>query len=520
MEKYPPKEQHTRFLYPFWLEQDSVDTALAALQTLSFSTRNNDMQVWERVEKPSGIYQEEMLDRVTQFLFSGEVGSCGYLQVNKEVANKWFDKQVSELSGGADSLIAQLKMTDKSGGIELFLSHFGVGILAISLTATNFENYNLAKQFNYRLSQGRKRLVLQLALPHSHDDPRQPPPPAASEPLTARLGKCGGKFDLVELRQFLLSPLEEEKLLLPPLQTQFSVYTVVHFDNPVDFSQAEIREQLQPLLAALTHVEEPNHPGSLELVHKVMNPCHWAAVGTLGMAQLTAEQSPKQKFDRVSVVLNKYFMAYLSAYLQRLVLQRILNEASIVVRQKGTVENQAELQQLHSATLDFTITGYFTEISSREVLNQTYRLVQQGLRVPESFAMVQNTLHRIDVNKNARFQKEMSQDLNTMAKELNHNVDAVTGMHHKMEWLEVFFVSFYAMQLSQILSKSFHFVEVYSSWSVVSWPFVAGFMAFLGLQPHKRKRDKESKFDIYGPFLLLVIMVMIWFVVGYSFFRG
>jgi hypothetical protein len=314
--------------------------------------------------------------------------------------------------------------------------------------------------------------------------------------------------------------LLEEKLLLPPLQTQFSVYTVVHFDNPVDFSQAEIREQLQPLLAALTHVEEPNHPGSLELVHKVMNPCHWAAVGTLGMAQLTAEQSPKQKFDRVSVVLNKYFMAYLSAYLQRLVLQRILNEASIVVRQKGTVENQAELQQLHSATLDFTITGYFTEISSREVLNQTYRLVQQGLRVPESFAMVQNTLHRIDVNKNARFQKEMSQDLNTMAKELNHNVDAVTGMHHKMEWLEVFFVSFYAMQLSQILSKSFHFVEVYSSWSVVSWPFVAGFMAFLGLQPHKRKRDKESKFDIYGPFLLLVIMVMIWFVVGYSFFRG
>jgi len=146
--------------------------------------------------------------------------------------------------------------------------------------------------------------------------------------------------------------------------------------------------------------------------------------------------------------------------------------------------------------------------------------VQQGLRVPESFAMVQNTLHRIDVNKNARFQKEMSQDLNTMAKELNHNVDAVTGMHHKMEWLEVFFVSFYAMQLSQILSSSFHFVEVYSSWSVVSWPFVAGFMAFLGLQPHKRKPTKESKFDIYGPFLLLVIMVMVWFGVGYYFFRG
>lgn len=513
MEKYLPREQHSRFLYPFWLERDSVNATLASLQQLKFSSRNNNKQIWEQVDTPSGVYRQEMLERVTQFLFFSNVGSCSYLRVNKEVANIWFGKEVIELKSGSDSLVTQLKTEDKSGGIELFLSHFGVGILSITLSASQFENYNTLKQFNYRLSQGREQLAPQLALAYPQNNPHAPPPPATDAPLTDRLGKRGGVFNLIELREFLLSPLPNLRVL----QKQFSVYTVVHFDKQVDFSQAEIRDELQPLLAALTHVEEANHPGSLELVNQVLNPCHWAAVGTLGMANLTAEQKPMQKFNRVSSVLNKYFIPYLSSYLQRLILQRILNEASIVVQQKGTVKNQTELQQLHNDTLDFTVTGYFTEISSREVLNQVYRLVQQGLRVPASFEMVQNTLHRIDVNNNSLSQKEMSQNLQAVAKEMNHNVNTVMEMHRKMEWLEVFFVSFYAMQLSQILSSSFRFAEIYSSWSVVSWPFIAGFMAFLGLQPH---RQKENKFDIYWPFLLLVIMIIAWFAVGYYFFQS
>ncbi len=218
MEKYLPKEQHTRFLYPFRLEQNSVGKALKTLQTLNFVNRDNAKQVWEQVEKPSGIYQEEMLDRVTKFLFSGDVNSCGYLRVNKKVTNIWF-KQGCELFGNIDSSITQLKMGKKSGGIELFLSHFGVGVLSITLTASNFDNYAALQQFNYCLSQEHKRLIAKLALPYADDDPFSVSPPTDSEPLMARLGKRGGKFDLVELRDFLLSTLTSLEPLFPKALT-------------------------------------------------------------------------------------------------------------------------------------------------------------------------------------------------------------------------------------------------------------------------------------------------------------
>ena len=113
--------------------------------------------------------------------------------------------------------------------------------------------------------------------------------------------------------------------------------------------------------------------------------------------------------------------------MQRFTLEGILDEAATIVRQKGSATDQDELQALHNNTLDFTISGYFTEISNREVINQFYRLAQTGLRVPETFQVVQHSLHYIDINNGAKFQRHISSERRGVVKQLDDNVNEVTN---------------------------------------------------------------------------------------------
>jgi hypothetical protein len=510
---YTPIAQHTRFLYPFFMARNKVTEAVVALQTLEHHGRDNKTHpIWESIDKPFGPYRQEMLQRVTQFLFSGQPGSCHYLKVNPKTANIWFDKPVHS---PAFNLKAAL---NKQAGIEVFLSHYGVGLLSITLDNKALGDFNELKRFNYRLSQGRDNKIPKLSLPMPKELPKMEqvsPILTAYAPLTARLGKRGGEFTLVELREFLLEPLieNEEVFHFQEIQSQFSVYTVAHFDNTVDFARPTVCEQLKPLLGSLTHLEEPNHPGSLELVNQIMNPCHWAGVGTLGVAHLTAEQQPSppkssESYNRVPNVLHKYFIAHLSAIMQRFTLERILDEAASAVRHKGSTTEQQELQALHDNTLDFTVTGYFTEISSREVINQFYRLAQTGLRVPETFQIVQHGLHYIDTKNETKFQ-------HNVAEKLNENINEVTNVQRKMEWFEIFFVSFYAAELSNLFASNFQFPTNYHAISVAGWALFGGFIAFVTLRSNKLMKGKTGgKWLKIFTFLLLTEAIIAWFILG------
>jgi len=508
---YTPIAQHTRFLYPFFMDRHKITEAVAALQTLTHSGRNNKTHpIWEPIDKPFGFYRQEMLERVTQFLFSGQPGSCHYLKVNPKTANIWFGEEVHSTEFNLKAAL------NKQAGIEVFLSHYGVGLLSITLDNKALDNFDELKRFNYRLSQGRDNKIPSLSLPVPPAHPKMdqenfPKAPAADAPFIERLGKRGGLFSLVELRDFLLAPLEA--LGFRSIHAQFSVYTVAHFDNAVDFAKPTVCEQLKPLLASLTHLEEPSHPGSLELVNQMMNPCHWAGVGTLGVAHLTAEQQPLQQkssepFDRVPNVLHKYFMAYLSTLMQRFTLEGIVDEAAKTVRKTGSTTEQQELQALHDNILDFTVTGYFTEISSREVINQFYRLAQTGLRVPETFQIVQHSLHYIDTKNEAKFQ-------HNVAEKLNDNVNEVTSVQRKMEWFEIFFVSFYAAELSNLFATNFRFPTNYHAISVAGWALFGGFIAFLTLRSEQLMKGKiGGKWLKFFTFLLLTIAIIGWFIVG------
>jgi hypothetical protein len=497
---YLIKEQRTRFIYPFSFKPLRQATQLiAALETL----RYREKPVWQQVE-PHHLYTRETLDLVNNFLFRGEQGGGTYFKVTAEVATTWFKNGVT-VATRRENLTAKLETL---AGIELFISPQSVGILSIALEAVSPTDLDSLKKFNYRLAQAREYEtgnMPKLLLP---PNPNQSPP-SDEAPLVERLGVRGGKFTMVELRDFLLSPVQTD-LTAQKVLEQFLVYTVVRFDQTADFTQAQVQADLKPLLCGLAHLEEHTHVGSLELLHQVMNPRHWLGLGALGVAHLVADQEPAHDFNnqRVPNVLNKYFIPYLCALFQRLLLRGMMEDASKVVQKYGTVIS-GEVQEafeafkaLHHRVLNFTVTGYFTEISQREVQNQCYRLTQAALQVPAALELVQRTLNDINATN--------------LADKLERNVAVVTSVQKKVEWLEVFFVSFYATELVHLITEAFGFAPNYAQWSTIFWPIFAGGMTFWGLKPHSH-REKESS---YLPAIILLVGAVLWFGVGWWWFGG
>jgi hypothetical protein len=378
------------------------------------------------------------------------------------------------------------------------------------------------KRFNYRLAQLRRRgSVPTLAIPHPWEQQEKnakasdkvPPPPAADAPFLERLGKAGGAFTLLELKDFLLNPLQEG-CGLQRIQQQFSLYTVVRFDTAADFAKPSVRERLGPVLAGLAQIEEETHAGALpeqdlDIVNHVLNTRHWAGVGFLGAAHLVADQEPYHPFNeqRVSTVRDKYFILYLLAFLQRLTCYRTLRLATAAVHasdamdaDSGDKEESLSFHRLNATLLDFTVTGYFTEVSSREVLNRFYRMAQQGLGVGRARERVTQAIQDHHANR--------------LTDDVSRNVETVSHVQRKVEWLEVFFVSFYATDLTHLISDAF-FSHDFAAVSLLFWLLFAGGLALWGLQPWQTThRPHKGRWKIIVT--MLVVAIGIWFALGWG----
>ncbi len=407
------------------------------------------------------------------------------------------------------------------------MSPHGVGIFSVAFQPTHKDHINDLQKANYGLSQIRDQTSYCYSLPHSDKNPE--PRPEATAPLPDRLGKAGGEFKLFEWVQFLLQPLEQMGYRV--MQQQFSVYSVTRFNASVNFTDADTQSELRPYLTALAHVEELNHTGSLNVCEQQLNPRHWAAVGSLGAVHLLADQNqPAKDFDeqRLGISLHKYFIPYLLGLMQRVVLQGILTDARDILGIRCAEEPEdagdwvMPLQKLNRHTLAFTVNGWFTEVSSREVINQYYTLAQQGLRVQDSFQILQRALHDAEVMDNDRFQNDSLKRQNAtlkamedLAEKTNHSITLVAHVQAKVEWLEVFFVSYYATALVYYINHDEAlFNHDYSTWSLVLAPIISGTIAFLGLSPHKlhlahshtnpskKPRDSRLLFGLVGMFAI------------------
>lgn len=488
------QELQTRFLYPFTLERKGrrkvhkegkddeptvAQDAYEALTGMSLTGRDGaSMPVWEKDALPHPLYLEELLGHVSKFLFDeAEAGQASYkyLRLHGPTANRWFNSLEVQLTEQKKFRLGLVT----NALIEIFLTDYGACLLSISL-CPDVSSLALddAKLFNYKLSQLRKGTSPHLHRPHptevsglsverAEELRLKVPMPDESEPLLKRMGKPGASFTLKELiDELLLHPLAA--LRVTPCQNQLSIYTVARFDSTADFEKQEVRASLASFLSGMAQVEEPNHAGSpagtVGVRERVFNRRHWAGMGLLGAAHLISDQAPPEhsfNAQRMSRLILKYFMPHAVALLQRTMLNFISSDATRLVRdsQKERTQKLAELRQ---DLLRFAVEGFFTEVSTREVIQLYYRMTQKSLGVRNILDHVRRAVSDIEAQERAERSAAMAGETKETLKKqaeqtviMSENLATVAEIQKKVERIEFFIVVVYASELAHIVLEDF-----------------------------------------------------------------
>jgi len=409
------KQFQTRFLLPFYFRPNCIRQIVDSLQADSRLLKKGNQPLWE-TSKPHDLYIEEMLDPVVDLLFPlHETGVCPYLRLSDKAASQWFNHIRVKLGKVID---LEVRLVNPAG-IELFLCDQGAGILSFTLSpAVDSLTWTKALLFNNKVSQMRHYAWAFFRRPHPEDNTdkwskltdekksRIPAPPEDSKPLIERLGKPGGVFSLSELATSLLQPMESHDFSL--FQSQFSVYTVARFDHTVDLSSSGIQREMRPLLSSFVQIRKSGHAetdtASYEIENVILNRCHWSATGLLGTTHLVADQTDTQlssmgennsphPFNQARVVraIMKYYIPYLAAFFERLILLRFKNEVAKLAHMPHQ-ESPEKMINLNHAFQKFTMRGYFTQASNREAVQRYFQICQKGMSISDALDQAKQSM--------------------------------------------------------------------------------------------------------------------------------
>lgn len=507
---FRPKQIATRFIYPFFFERDQAEAASDALLKFTLSTGD---AIWECRPVPE-LYREELLHHVDKFLFENTARGCKHLNVSHAASTRWFNHLaailVPEKPSGSDLNRALLSWPVKlisGAGLELFLTNYGVGVLAIALQPDEVSlDFDGATLFNYKLAQFRPDVAAKLGIRHPSENQdawaRMPEeqkakiaqPLAADAPIADRLGAKGGYFTLAEVALFILQPLEG--LGLKAFQSQFSIYTTIRFGEDVDLNLPEVRKSLAPFLASMAQIEEPTHAGSPDDViavrNEILNRRHWAAVGLLAVAHFVADQPDAHPFNtqRVLRVMTKYFVPYVAAGIQRLSLQLSVRDATNLVLHKRS-EMQSGLSKLRKHMLEFALEGYFPEVSHREVLDRYYRMLQEGLGVRRAYEDVSRAIADLDAQFEAEHQAAVRASMNRNLNATRMLQEQAAKMQHKVSMLERFLVSVYAAELWHLIASSIDRLHKWEPHGVIAFA-ILGFLGAWALERFWQDREPTT----------------------------
>ncbi|HRI13748.1 MAG TPA: hypothetical protein PLX89_12170 [Verrucomicrobiota bacterium] len=491
------------------------------------------------------LYYEELLPAVRRFLFGGKSDGTVYIRLSRPLVTTVFRNGLDVwLSEGKDGRVVGPPSGPPSArllpeaAVELFLLSSGIGVLSVQIgieaNARNPLSLDRVQELNYRLAQRRHKECPIFAIPHPRLSGRlvgsqledavakAGEPPRADLPLEQRLGRPGGLFTLEEWKDVLLSPLESEAQLRDA-QGQFSLYSVVTFGHQTSWETSETRAPLAHFLSGMAQAEEEDHAGSLpreiSVPNELLNSRHWAAAGSLAAAHLICDQWPTdgrghpQRYDglRGPTVLHRYFILWLLAQLQRLHFLRSVNDVAAVAQASMSSSSTPQAQgirELRVRLLEFQAKAYQHEVSVRAVHNRYYRLAQQGLQIEPLFDRVHHAVENLDSVLESRGQTEIalgqstllgeirrltaeqeqsSRSLVDISKEVKANVETIQKIQTKIEYVEIFLVAVYAVELIAHLGHAFGFNNDYVGWSILVGSTVAAALAawrLLSGQPH------------------------------------
>jgi hypothetical protein len=279
------------------------------------------------------------------------------------------------------------------------------------------------------------------------------------------------------IEEELLRPLSE--LDFQRAQEQLSVYTVVRFGSEVDFESRNTRARLIPFLSSLTQVEEPSHAGAtsdlLSVPNAILNRRHWAASSTIGSVHLVADQEPPEhpfNAQRVPRLLMKYFIPFNVALLQRMALQRVVQDACELVR-VGRDEGKS-IAELRGELLRFAVNGHFTEVSNRAAIQQYYRLCQNGLGVRDFLEDARRALSEMEAKQTTDAQLRLGEETKKLHERMTEHLDVVKRLQIKVEWIEILIVGIYFSELAHTILAYVHDKTIESGEKLISISIVVG----------------------------------------------
>lgn len=436
------QEFQTRFIWPFAISHDRVDQVARLLGGM-----------WEPRQSTS-YYHGELLEQVRLFL-RDDVSYYRCIGISQI------------LPPSTKAVLKDVTVpfrTAHGAGVELFVTKEGICILSMTFSVTDVPT-DVMLDFNYRLSRRAEAGPARLHVPHPSEDearwakisedhrPKIRPSPLPNAPALEQIGAPGGTFTLADVIDHLIArPLAA--LQLKPIQPSCTVYTVASFGEDVTFDSDTCVSWGGPLLSALAQVEEPAHAGAsaggVAVPNCLMNRNHWAGVGVLGAAHLTAAQAPLRdggehpfNAERLVRIRDKYFIPYLLGLIQRHVLNSMATRAVELVRSR----NVEGVRTLRTRLLEFGVGGRFSQVGFRHALHRYYRLVQEGLDLSEAWANVRVALTEIDASN--------------IAIGVANNVGTMARLQHAAHTLEYVIVSVYAAKLWHMFGAENH--SIYES---------------------------------------------------------
>lgn len=363
--------------------------------------------------------------------------------------------------------------------IELFLSPQGVGALSIALAPLaepgSFTVQEL-KRFNNKVAQvtlEKSGFLLPVSSAKDLDFSAPVAVPELDGSAIAKIVKSGDRdfgdkvlgkvrapysrgpegpqagqwFALSELADWLLAPFDVEP------EPQLRVYTAAALPSEWTVTTKARPEgtpeslDLTANASALAQIEEDDHPlpasGETGVSFEIMDTHSILAVSAQGAAQLSAVQLPLagetvHEFNNqlINRAIRERFPAYLAALVQRTCFLEWSREAARIPP-SGEARSSG-VANLRERLLKFLLTGFFTEVSSRDVVNRFYQVCQRGLRVPQHRALIQDSLTALEQNE-------------TLFNMLSASQTA--------EWIEFFVLGIYSVEMTHIFTGLFAWQE-------------------------------------------------------------
>jgi hypothetical protein len=266
------------------------------------------------------------------------------------------------------------------------------------------------------------------------------------------------------------------------------VYTAIEAKLDRDADEATAAEklaachaELSQLLPHLAQLHPRHHPGELEgglTCRLAINNEQLCVVDQSGAAHASILQEPASEYsrNRLRRIQMEYFPGFLLAVIQRLCLQRILND-STEASALPPEQQDAARQNLLEKVLRFGLEGEFVQVAWRSTVQKHHETAQQAFEVHEGLSTVRHAMQdfgRMAALREAERQRIASEEA------AEKRYEETERAEWTMRVLETFIVTFYSVELANILGEAFEFGHTpFLGWSLIAVAFLSFVMGAL-----------------------------------------